>query len=94
MKLCSQLDSEGRFKGNADIAKHLARTRGVFGGLYCGYLGMQVCQIMFTGGSFGTMGMFSDMVRNAGVTNKLLADIMGGFASGIGYRGCTAELLG
>merc|ERR1712025_1037464 len=83
MKLVSQLDSEGKFKGNGDIVRHLLRTRGFFGGLYIGYLGMQARQILFTGGSFGTMGLFSDLVRQAGVSNKLVADILGGFGSGI-----------
>lgn len=83
MKLCAQLDKEGKFKGSADIAKHLIRTRGVVGGLYIGYLGMQFRQCLFTGGSFGTMGFFSDKVRQAGISNKLVADILGGFGSGI-----------
>merc|ERR1711972_405991 len=54
MKLAAQLDKEGKFKGTADIAKHLIRTRGFVGGLYIGYLGMQFRQCLFTGGSFGT----------------------------------------
>jgi len=83
MKLAAQLDKEGKFKGAIDIARHLIKTRGPVGGLYIGYLGMQCRQCLFTGGSFGTMGLFSDKIRQAGVSNKVVADIMGGFGSGI-----------
>jgi len=83
MKLCAQLDKEGKFKGSADIARHLVKTRGIIGGLYIGYLGMQFRQVMFTGGSLGTMDLFKGMVKNAGVSNQLACDTLGGFASGI-----------
>merc|ERR1712032_640312 len=83
MKLAAQLDKEGKFKGAADIAGHLVKTRGVIGGLYIGYLGMQFRQILFTGGSLGTMDMFKGMFNQAGVSNQLACDTLGGFASGI-----------
>jgi len=83
MKLAAQLDKEGKFKGSMDIMRHLVKTRGPVGGLYIGYLGMQCRQCLFTGGSFGTMNLFSDLVKQAGVTNKLAADILGGFGSGV-----------
>merc|ERR1719469_839846 len=52
IKLAAQLDKDGRFKGSADIAKHILKTRG-FGGLMIGYAGMQVRQCLGTrtGGS-------------------------------------------
>merc|ERR1712048_1294466 len=50
---------------------------------YIGYLGMQARQVLFTGGSFGTMGLFADLVGQAGVSNKVVADILGGFGSGV-----------
>lgn len=83
IKLASQLDKEGKFKGTMDIARHLVQSRGAIGGLYIGYLGMQFRQCLFTGGSFGTMGLFSDLVKQAGVSNKVAADILGGFGSGV-----------
>jgi len=83
MKLCAQLDAEGKFKGAADIASHLVKSRGVIGGLYIGYLGMQFRQVLFTGGSLGTMDMFKQGFKDAGVSNQLACDTLGGFASGI-----------
>lgn len=94
MKLAAQLDKEGRFKGTADIAQHLVKSRGVIGGLYIGYLGMQFRQVLFTGGSLGTMDMFKDMVKSVGITNKLASDTLGGLFSGIFGVGlnCWAEV--
>mmetsp|Transcript_26908 Transcript_26908/g.44266 ORF Transcript_26908/g.44266 Transcript_26908/m.44266 type:complete len:303 (-) Transcript_26908:211-1119(-) len=83
MKLCAQLDKEGKFKGSGDIVKHLVKTRGVVGGLYIGYLGMQFRQVLFTGGSLGTMDLFKDTVKSVGITNKLACDTLGGLMSGV-----------
>merc|ERR1712066_1123022 len=52
-------------------------------GLYIGYLGMQFRQVMFTGGSLGTMDLFKGMFKDAGVSNQLACDTLGGFSSGI-----------
>jgi solute carrier family 25 2-oxodicarboxylate transporter 21 len=83
MKLCAQLDKEGKFKGTGDIASHLVKTRGMIGGLYIGYLGMQFRQVLFTGGSLGTMDLFKSQFKAMGVSNQLACDTLGGFASGI-----------
>merc|ERR1712136_337890 len=47
VKLAAQLDKEGKFKGSADITRHIIKTRG-FGGLMTGYAGMQVRQMLWT----------------------------------------------
>ena len=52
MKLAEQLDKEKRFNGMGSVAKHLMKTRGLVGGLYCGYIGMQARQMLWTGGFF------------------------------------------
>eukprot|EP00929_Paragymnodinium_shiwhaense_P053857 TRINITY_DN26_c0_g2_i1.p1 TRINITY_DN26_c0_g2~~TRINITY_DN26_c0_g2_i1.p1 ORF type:complete len:303 (-),score=61.63 TRINITY_DN26_c0_g2_i1:325-1233(-) len=80
IKLAAQLDKEGKFKGSADIAKHIIRTRG-FNGLMIGYAGMQVRQCLWTGGFFLTLDVYKGMVGNV-VGNKLAQDVLSGFAAG------------
>jgi len=80
IKLAAQLDKDGRFKGSADIFKHIMKTRG-FGGLMTGYAGMQVRQMLWTGGFFLTLDVYKDAVGNV-VSNKLLGDVVSGFAAG------------
>lgn len=80
MKLAAQLDKEGRFKGTTDIAKHILKTRG-FGGLMIGYTGMQMRQMLWTGGFFLTLDVYKGGVANL-VSNKLAQDVLSGFAAG------------
>merc|ERR1740129_2149924 len=80
IKLAAQLDKEGKFKGSADIAKHIMRTRG-FNGLMIGYAGMQVRQFLWTGGFFLTLDLYKGGVSNL-VSNKLAQDVLSGFAAG------------
>merc|ERR1712060_993078 len=80
IKLAAQLDKEGRFKGSADIAKHIMKTRG-FGGLMIGFAGMQVRQMLWTGGFFLTLDVYKGGVANV-VSNKLAQDVLSGFAAG------------
>merc|ERR1719498_2070368 len=54
IKLAAQLDKEGKFKGSADIAGHIMRTRGL-GGFSIGFAGMQVRQMLWTFGFFYTL---------------------------------------
>merc|ERR1740121_1563211 len=80
IKLAAQLDKEGKFKGSADIAKHILRTRG-FSGLMTGYAGMQVRQCLWTLGFFLTLDVYKG--ASASVLGKGLAtDIVAGFAAG------------
>jgi len=83
IKLAQQLDKDKRFTGAADVTKHLIKTRGIFGGLYCGYFGMQVRQCLFTGGTFLVIDMCKDTVRAGGVSNPLAVDVVAGFMSGV-----------
>merc|ERR1712066_973772 len=76
----AQLDKEGKFKGSADIAKHILKTRG-FSGLMIGYAGMQVRQCLWTGGFFLTLDVYKGAVANV-VSNKLAQDVLSGFCAG------------
>lgn len=80
IKLAAQLDKDGKFKGSADIAKHILRTRG-FNGLMIGYAGMQVRQCLWTGGFFLTLDVYKGAVGSV-VSNKLAQDVLSGFAAG------------
>merc|ERR1712159_900472 len=62
IKLAAQLDKEGKFKGSADITKHIMRTRG-FNGLMTGYAGMQVRQMLWTGGFFMTLDVYKGVTE-------------------------------
>eukprot|EP00929_Paragymnodinium_shiwhaense_P053856 TRINITY_DN26_c0_g1_i1.p1 TRINITY_DN26_c0_g1~~TRINITY_DN26_c0_g1_i1.p1 ORF type:complete len:331 (-),score=71.24 TRINITY_DN26_c0_g1_i1:272-1180(-) len=80
IKLAAQLDKEGKFKGSADIAKHIIRTRGL-NGLMIGYAGMQVRQCLWTGGFFLTLDVYKGGVASV-VSNKLAQDVLSGFLAG------------
>jgi len=80
IKLAAQLDKEGKFKGSADICKHILKTRG-FNGLMIGWAGMQVRQMLWTGGFFLTLDLYKENVKKV-VPNALACDIIGGFAAG------------
>jgi len=80
IKLAAQLDKEGKFKGSADIAKHIMRTRGV-NGFMIGYAGMQVRQCLWTGGFFLTLDMYKGAVKGV-ISNNLACDVIAGFAAG------------
>merc|ERR550537_2055990 len=66
-----------------DVTRHLIKTRGFFGGMFCGYFGMQVRQCLFTGGTFLTIDMCKDALRAGGLSNSLAIDVVGGFMSGV-----------
>jgi len=80
IKLAAQLDKEGKFKGSADITKHILRTRGV-NGLMIGWAGMQVRQCLWTGGFFLTLDWYKGNVKTV-VSNNLACDVISGFAAG------------
>lgn len=87
IKLAAQLDKDGKFKGSADITRHIMKTRG-FNGLMTGYAGMQVRQMLWTGGFFMTLDVYKG--ATAPVLGKGLAtDITAGFlagATGVGFN--------
>lgn len=78
VKLAMQLDKEGRFKGDADVIRHIARTRG-FAGFYIGFSGMLVRQMLWTSGFFMTLDFYKGMTP---FENKLAKDVSGGFLAG------------
>jgi len=80
IKLAAQLDKEGKFKGAADIAGHIMRTRGL-NGFMIGYAGMQVRQMLWTGGFFLTLDWYKGHVKGV-VSNNLACDVISGFAAG------------
>jgi len=83
IKLAQQLDKDKKFKGAIDVARHLVKTRGVLGGLYCGYFGMQLRQCLWTGGFFLMLDASKQKVRESGlVPNRLAQDVIGGFLAG------------
>jgi solute carrier family 25 2-oxodicarboxylate transporter 21 len=81
-KLAEQLDKEKRFNGMSDVAKHLLKTRGFFGGFYIGYFGMQIRQCLWTGTFFCCLDSVKSGVTSLGVTNKLAGDVLSGFTAG------------
>lgn len=81
MKLAEQLDKEKRFNGMGSVAKHLVKTRGVVGGLYCGYIGMQARQMLWTGGFFLSLDVFKSCVKPM-TSSNLVGDILSGFCAG------------
>lgn len=82
IKLAAQLDTAGRFHGSKDIATHLVRARGVFGGLFMGFFGMQMRGALWTGGFFLTLDVFKSATTQAGVKNHVAADALAGFGAG------------
>lgn len=80
IKLAAQLDKEGRFKGSADVASHILKTRGVHG-LMTGWAGMQVRQFLWTGGFFLTLDFYKGQCKGV-ISNNLVCDVVAGFAAG------------
>lgn len=80
IKLAAQLDTEGRFKGSADIARHIMRTRG-FSGLMTGYAGMQVRQCLWTGGFFMSLDLYKGAISPV-ISNPMAGDVVSGFFAG------------
>lgn len=84
-KLAEQLDKEKKFKSLPAVAQHLAKTRGVFGGFYIGYFGMQIRQCLWTGGFFLTLDPCKGIVKgNLGITGAPGDAIAGFFAGAFG----------
>lgn len=81
VKLAEQLDSEKRFSGMASVMKHLNETRGPFGGFYCGYFGMQLRQMLWTGTFFLTIDVYKSAVKPV-ISSPLGQDIISGFVAG------------
>ena len=82
VKLAQQLDKEKRFKGTGDVFSHLYRTRGL-PGLYIGYFGMQIRQMLWTGGYFFSLDVFKKPSQNLCGKGTVAADTLAGFGAGV-----------
>ena len=82
VKLAQQLDKEKRFKGTADVFSHLYRTRGL-PGMYMGYFGMQIRQMLWTGGYFFSLDVFKKPSEQIFGKGSLAADTFAGFGAGV-----------
>lgn len=82
VKLAQQLDKEKRFKGTADVFGHLYRTRGL-PGMYIGYFGMQIRQMLWTGGYFFSLDVFKKPSEQLCGKGTVAADTLAGFGAGV-----------
>lgn len=82
VKLAEQLDTAKRFNGMASVCKHLMATRGILGGFYCGYFGMQIRQCLWTGTFFLTLDVWKGLCTKSLGLGGLPADIVSGFCAG------------
>ena len=82
VKLAQQLDKEKRFKGTGDVFSHLYKTRGL-PGLYIGYFGMQIRQMLWTGGYFYSLDVFKKPSEKICGKGTVAADTMAGFGAGV-----------
>lgn len=80
IKLAEQLDSEKKFNGMGSVASHLMKTRGAFGGFFCGYFGMQIRQMLWTGTFFLTIDVYKSSLTF--IDSPLAKDILSGFVAG------------
>lgn len=82
IKIAEQLDTQKRFNGAASVCKHLMQTRGILGGFYCGWFGMQMRQCLWTGTFFLTLDVSKGFCKNQLGLGGLSADVISGFGSG------------
>lgn len=83
VKLAEQLDTAKRFNGMASVCTHLMKTRGILGGFYCGYFGMQMRQCLWTGTFFLTLDVWKGLCKDKLGMGGLPADICSGFGAGV-----------
>lgn len=92
-KLAAQLDREKKFKGSYDVARHLVKTRGVFGGFYIGYVGMQLRNCLGYAGFFLSVDVFKCIIKNDHIPEMLCDGISGFFAGCVGaVLNCWADV--
>jgi len=82
VKLAQQLDKEKRFKGSGDVFSHLHKTRGL-PGMYIGYFGMQLRQMLWTGGYFFSLDVFKKPSEELCGKGTVAADTLAGFGAGV-----------
>lgn len=82
LKLAQQLDKEKKFKSSADVMTHLINKRGI-SGLYLGYFGMQLRQVLWTGTFFLSLDVYQKRVEKMAGGKKLYTDVISGFCAGV-----------
>lgn len=85
LKLAQQLDREKKFKSSADVFKHLINKRGIQG-LYLGYFGMQLRQMLWTATFFFTLDVFQKKTEKFAGGKRVYTDVAAGFGAGV--SGC------
>ena len=78
LKLAQQLDKEKKFKSTFDVFSHLLNKRGL-AGLYLGYFGMQIRQMLWTGTFFLTLDVFQKRAEKLTGSKSLFTDVISGF---------------
>lgn len=82
LKLAQQLDKEKKFKNTPDVFNHLIKTRGG-PGLYLGYFGMQIRQMLWTGTFFLTLDVYQKRTEKFAGGKRLWTDVIAGFGAGV-----------
>lgn len=82
LKLAQQLDKEKKFKNSADVFNHLIKKRGI-AGLYLGYFGMQIRQLLWTGTFFLTLDIYQKNFERLAGKKSIFTDIIAGFSAGV-----------
>ena len=82
LKLAQQLDKEKKFRNSQDVFNHLIKTRGA-PGLYLGYFGMQIRQMLWTGTFFLTLDVFQKSTEKFAGGKRIWTDVVAGFGAGV-----------
>jgi solute carrier family 25 2-oxodicarboxylate transporter 21 len=82
LKLAQQLDKDKKFKNSSDVFNHLIQKRG-FSGLYLGYFGMQIRQLLWTGTFFLTLDVYQKKIEKLSGGKSITTDVLAGFAAGV-----------
>ncbi len=82
LKLAQQLDKEKKFGNTKEVLTHLLNKRGI-SGLYLGYFGMQMRQMLWTGTFFLTLDVFQKKTEKIAGGKRVFTDIIAGFSAGV-----------
>lgn len=82
LKLAQQLDKEKKFKNSKDVFNHLITKRGL-AGLYLGYFGMQIRQLLWTGTFFLTLDVYQKTFEKLAGKKSIFTDVVSGFFAGV-----------
>lgn len=82
LKLAQQLDKEKKFRNSSDVLNHLLSKRGM-AGLYLGYFGMQIRQMLWTGTFFLMLDVYQKKAEKMAGGKRVFTDVIAGFAAGV-----------